>query len=103
MENKKDLINTEINNNEESFTKPLAVNETFNNDININSPQLETKNDINKIDTNLEIVKNDKKEKNKEQDEPHNISLISVKTHYKTYVPFVTIKILIPTYFMYKY
>ena len=103
MENKKDLINTEINNNEESFTKPLAVNETFNNDININSPQLETKNDINKIDTNLEIVKNDKKEKNKEQDEPHNKSRISVKTHYKTYVPFVTIKILIPTYFMYKY
>ena len=103
MENKKDLINTEINNNEESFTKPLAVNETFNNDININSPQLETKNDINKTDTNLEIVKNDKKEKNKEQDEPHNKSRISVKTHYKTYVPFVTIKILIPTYFMYKY
>ena len=33
MENKKDLINTEINNNEESFTKPLAVNETFNNDL----------------------------------------------------------------------
>ena len=105
MANNKELINSEITNSEESFTKPLAVNESFNKDINItiNNPQFEDTKDINNKNTNLKEVKNVEKEKNKEQYEPHNITRISVKSHYKIYVPFVTIKILIPTYFMYKY
>ena len=106
MENNNDLINSEVNvKNEESYVKPLTANESFNNALNLNAnnPPIENKNGISIINNNLDNVKKEDKEKNKEQDEPHNISRISVKTQYKTQVPFVTIKIIFPAFIMYKY
>ena len=106
MENNNDLINSEVNvKNEESYVKSLTANESFNNALNLNAnnPPIENKNGISIINNNLDNVKKEDKEKNKEQDEPHNISRISVKTQYKTQVPFVTIKIIFPAFIMYKY
>ena len=105
MEKNKEFINSKTINNEESFTKPFTANESFNKDINITitNPPIEDKNEINIINTDLKDIKTVEEEKNKKEDEPHNISPISVKSQYKKFIPFVTIKILFSIFYMYKY
>ena len=105
MEKNKEFINSKTINNEESFTKPFTANESFNKDINITitNPPIEDKNEINIKNTDLKDIKTVEEEKNKKEDEPHNISPISVKSQYKKFIPFVTIKILFSIFYMYKY
>ena len=105
MEKNKEFINSKTINNEESFTKPFTANESFNKDINITitNPPIEDKNEINIKNTDLKDIKTVEEEKNKKEDEPHNISPVSVKSQYKKFIPFVTIKILFSIFYMYKY
>lgn len=97
------------NNNEESFTKPLAENNELENNLNnhmnnnINIEVVDKQKEIKNINANIEKLKIEDEPIPSKKKEYHNISKVSVKTQYKIYIPFTTIKILIPTFFMYKY
>ena len=84
------LKNTSINN---SFQEPL--NKSQNNSSNINA--IDVTREPNNINVKLEDLNVEIK------DNFQNISKISVKSQYKIYIPFATLKILVPMFFMHNY
>ena len=92
MEKNAELINHENINEESSLKSPPKSN---NLDISINKLGLITDTSLNNVNINIGNLDN----LNNQQ----NISKISKKTQYKIYLPIVTIKIILPDFFMLKY
>ena len=110
MEKNDENIITELNNGD-SQLKHLKLESDIIED-NINSlnkkeidkssiPSVVNKEELNNINIKVENLTIDKGNQNLKSDV--NITKVSVKTQYKIFIPFVTLKILIPSFFMSEY
>ena len=110
MDKNTENINIELNNGE-SQLKHLTLETDIIED-NINSlnkkeidkssiPSVVNKEELNNINIKVENLTIDKGNQNLKSDV--NITKVSVKTQYKIFIPFSTLKILIPSFFMSEY
>ena len=110
MEKNDENIITELNNGD-SQLKHLKLESDIIED-NINSlnkkeidkssiPSVVNKEELNNINIKVENLTIDKGNQNLKSDV--NITKVSVKTQYKIFIPFSTLKILIPSFFMSEY
>ena len=94
--------------NEESDLKVKIKNnipqEELNKSINNTTitPAITQQSELNNINV-LEDLNKSIKNENSKKERPQNITKVSVITQYKTYLPFVTAKIIISAFFFYKY
>ena len=108
MEKNKKHLKHEIL-NEETSLNPKQVKNNFEKILNkstndnSNMPAIEATNELKDINLTLENLNIEVKENEQNKENNKNISKISVKTQYKIYLPFVTLKIILSTIFMFKY
>ena len=108
MEKNKKNLKYEIL-NEETSLNPKQVKNNFEKILNkstndnSNMPAIEATIELKDINLTLENLNIEVKENEQNKENNKNISKISVKTQYKIYLPFVTLKIILSTIFMFKY